>query len=173
MMDPFRQAFIQKIQNVFTTQLENDQIFVETAPRYFDADAAKSELFFSNWCDIPLEVLVRHRNHFAYLNVCGFHFYLPAILTACILHTDEVDTLVTNVEFDLTPPKPNQTVYPIFQARADTFTPDECAVIASYFENHADLFPTDYWKMKETERIKALIFWQTKADEPHCGPHET
>lgn len=172
-MTDIRQRFVQKIRTTFKTKLESTQIFVETAPQYFNADVAVSELLYDNWYEVPLDALIKHRNNLAFLTPHAFRFYLPAILTACILHTDEVDTLVTNVEFDLMPPKPNQTVYPIFQARADTFTPDECAVIASYFENHADLFPTDYWKIKETERIKALIFWQTKADEPHCRPNET
>lgn len=163
-MTEFHQAFAEQIHTVFAGNLLGDDIFVSTSNQYFDADAAASELSYENWQDVPLATLVKHRNYTAYFTASAFHFYLPAMLTAIVLHTDKVDTLFDNVIHDLMPPMLGQT-YRIFQERTKKFSEEESAIIGTFFEEFPTLFPPSLWtQLKDSERSRAIEYWISKSE---------
>lgn len=156
------------IRKTFKTQLENHEIFVETAPQYFDTEQAVDDLFFMNWYHVPLQVLIKHRIHFWALTSDAFHFYFPAMLTAIIKHPHEVDTLMDNVLYALTMPESDSTTYPFFVDRVSKFSKEESRVIARFLDDYFELFPLDKWGHSNKD-IKEILtahqFWLSKIEE--------
>lgn len=130
-MDIRTQLFLE-IRKTFKSQLKTRNIFVETAGQYFDVDEATEALFYEHWYDVPLSALIKYRIHIASLNAVGFHFYLPAMLTAIIKHPHEVDTLTESALFSLVPPLPDDSYHMKFVERAILYTSEEAKIIAKF-----------------------------------------
>jgi|GEM_PF-3849258 len=154
------------IQKTFSTPLENNELFVEIAPQYFDTESVTEDLDFMNWYDVPLQILVKYRIHFWALTADAFRFYLPAMLTAIIKHPHNIDTLTDFVIHSLTPKDESHTDS-IFIERSSRFSTDEARVILKFLESYFDLFPPEEWSYsaKDVRDLNSAIqFWLSKVD---------
>lgn len=163
-MDIRTQLFLE-IRKTFKSQLKTKDIFVETAGQYLDVEEAIEDLFYENWYDVPLSALIKHRIHIASFNVVGFHFYLPAMLTAIIKHPHEIDTLTESVLFYLVPPLPDVSYHQNFIQRANLFTSEEAKIIAKFLDSYFDLFPPEQYSY-DAQLVKnlnhAVQYWTTR-----------
>ncbi len=152
------------IRKTFTTPLENNELFIETAPQYFDVETATKELLYKHWYDVPLNMIIKYRIHFWALTSNAFRFYLPAMLTAIIEHPHDVDTLTDFVIHSLTP-KSDSLTDSIFIERSHQFLNDEVRVILKFLESYFDLFPPDDWSYTANDvrdLNRAIQFWSNK-----------
>lgn len=165
-MNTLQEKLLQEIRDNFTSKLKDENIFIESASDIFEIEPVTKSLFYENWHDIPLQVLIDNRNIISYLNLDAFHFYLPAILSAIITHPRQVDTLVDSTIFHLSPSNfESANEYSRFLDRVNIFTQQEIEVIAKFFDSYFDLFPLDEWS-HSNKHIKEILetskFWSSQ-----------
>ena len=115
-----------------------------------------------HWRDLPIDVIFRHRDSLTRLADEAFRFYLPAILRAVVLHPLEVDTLTSNIIYDLSPAFYNDKWETFFEKRVEVFTTNEKQVIAQFIVVYKDLEPDGYWTLLDDAKRcldSATEFW--------------
>ena len=112
----------------------------------------------------------KHRDDLMNFSPGGFRFFIPAILIAVILHSDEVDTLRDNIIYMLAPPALGDgpphlvpVIEKILSDRVGILASQEKAAIRSFLEAYKDLEPYAGWDDIPScrERLqRALEFWK-------------
>lgn len=91
-----------------------DVIFKPSADWYFDMDQASADFIGRKWFEMPIDILIRHRDRLSWMTPEAFHFYLPAFLLAVIHEREQVDVLHENILSKLIPPDTSATYYDDF-----------------------------------------------------------
>ena len=95
-----------------------------------------------SWENVPLDVLVSHRDDLMFFSVPAFCYFVPAMLLALLEHDAEVDTLHENLILMLSPPSPDRPIWDQeFFIMADGFSDQQRAVLCRFFEGYTQLFP--------------------------------
>lgn len=165
-----RKQIVQTIKECFSTikLTANQSIFIPSAGHIFDAEIADTSLRQEQWSDIPLDILMANRDRMSYLTNEGFHFLLPAFLIASIEFPQQVDVLLDNIVFMLTPPdSDNQNIYRAFESRIEGLSRQQSQGIAAFFQNYKHIYPVDEWSFTEKDAIqieRAYAFWKAKSE---------
>lgn len=115
-----------------------------------------------HWSDISAQTIRKYQDEFSSFSPEGFRFFLPAIITAVILHPEICDLAVENIVVYLSLPEPDNILYNYFQARSKLFTRAEKQAIALFLKSYREFHPYGWWTSNEESRIvldKAITFW--------------
>jgi hypothetical protein len=160
-----KEQVLSKLASAFEQELfpGDAQLYISSASHIFDVEDATENLSFEHWNHIPLENLNKNRDRISYLTEVGFRFLLPAFLTAAIMYPREVDIMVDNIIFALTPPDSSEEYhYDSFMKRARLLSALQIEAILAFFESYAEIYPVDEWSFsaKDYERNqRAIQFW--------------
>lgn len=115
------------------------------------------ELIGKHWKNLPLELL-RVQERILYLSPEALRFYLPAYLIAIATYPIEMDVLVDDIVYFLSPTPKSQTVpyLPNFDAK-------QKSAIHAFLDAYKTLFPDGSWKYYEPTREtleRAITYWQ-------------
>lgn len=167
-----KQELVQNIKDAFSAieVSKNEGLFIPSAEHIFDAQRAEAKIREVQWWwEIPLDVLIANRDRISYLSRDGFRFLLPAFLIAAIEQPKQVDVLVSNIIWTLTPPKTSDIDrYKTFETRMAALSIQQSQVIANFFQEYTTIYPVDEWsftKSDEVEISRAYVFWRSKAQQ--------
>ena len=125
-----------------------------------------------HWKQLSLEFIVSHRSDLPLFNAESFHFYLPAFLIHALLHPNEVDTLISNLVYNLAPPEfingSDQAAFTHkmqqFDIRISTFDSQQKETITIFLQSFKRLYPNESWSILESEEKRldhAIEIWST------------
>jgi hypothetical protein len=137
---------------------EGDTIFIPSADHIFDAKEAMEALKVAHWQDIDFKLLERNRDRMSYLTPKAFVFYLPAFWTISILKPRDVDVMLNNVIFYLSPSS-HQGLQKLLEERIEVLNLEQIATILRFFENFDEIFPFTEWAFTEREIADSVSFW--------------
>ncbi len=167
-----KQELVQNIKDAFSAieVSKNERLFIPSADHIFDAQRAEAKIREVQWWwEIPLDVLIANRDRISYLSKDGFRFLLPAFLIAAIEQPKQVDVLVSNIIWTLTPPKTSDIdKYKNFETRMAALSIQQSQVIANFFQEYTTIYPVDEWSFTESDEVKisrAYVFWRSKAQQ--------
>ncbi len=104
-----------------------------------------------SWESVSVFELRSHADELHQFTPEGFRYFLPAILTAVILHSDDADVLVDNIIHALVPEEDNlksrEAVERSFRNYIDTLDDNERKAITDSLNLHADEFDKFAGKM--------------------------
>ena len=162
MSETLREALAKRVETAFRdTSCPTDDIFHYPDNWEHNVNDFKGK----HWRDIPLNLLIQHRDKLVSLTDASFHFYLPAYLRAAILHPDDVDTLIDNLVLNLTPPIRIDKKLNDFLQKTELFDMEQKDVIATYFESFLELYPEfaiSYSNERDLHDLgRAVTFWRS------------
>jgi hypothetical protein len=152
-----RESLIQEIDQAFAMNIY---------PGEGNIGRMEVEGFRGNWKVLPLEVIIVERGELSFLTPEGFHYYLPALLSAAMLHRLEVDSLLDNLFYHLSISETDDTWKTSrFMRIVELLTNNQKRVILKFFENFLELFPDDklFYSQNILGRSKletATRFWK-------------
>lgn len=109
----------------------------------------------TRWRDLSTSRISEYHNGLPHFSPPAFRHYLPAYMTAILLHLDESEPLIWDSIFTnvIPPEKPEHMAW--FHARMDGLTPAQMAVIRDYVR----LYLTEEKHVPEGARERAASFW--------------
>ncbi len=127
------------------------------SPTHWESASVLEAFRGKQWRSVALDVLFTHRLSLALFSPEAFRFYLPAYLTAALLHSEAVDTLRENVFFLLTPSDSDGVRSNWLQARIALLDAKQKAAIRRFVE----LYVEREQSYPDPHRQRALAYWHT------------
>jgi hypothetical protein len=165
-----KQQVLNKIAEAFDEEKfpRGVEFFIASANQMFDTEKALADMDYEKWDQIPLEVLITHRDRMTYFTEYGFRFMLPAFLTAAINRPKQVDVMRDNIIHLLIPPPVSETyLSQRFNKRAEMLSTSQAEAILHFFNAYTDIYPTDEWSFNPRDEAligKAVQFWKSRTD---------
>jgi hypothetical protein len=144
----------------------DDRIFEPNTAYFFDIDQAIGDFAGKHWKQIPIAVLVKHKDNLPFFTPEAYHFYLPAFLIAAIEYPKQVDVLRDNVIYSLTPPVNNPGFEAVFSLRVSMFTRQQAQAVLNFFLNYTEIHSTEEWLFTQetAETVRhGITFWKKLA----------
>jgi Uma2 family endonuclease len=102
------------------------------------------DLLGKHWKEIPLDIIVKQRGELSFLTLEAYRYYIPAFMTATLLHYEEVDTLAGNLISHFSPPAEESGLTDYFLRKNAGFNRGEQKAILTFLESYLLLHPTEY-----------------------------
>lgn len=122
------------------------------------------------WDEVSVDDLRWHADELASFTSEGFHYFLPSMLIAVILHSKESDVLTENIVDKLAPPirenrsKKHFEMHQIqFNKRVEILDKQQKDAVRNFVNSYKELEPDGAWSFMDRDRLileKAIEFWQ-------------
>ncbi len=115
-----------------------------------------------DWIQVPLELLVWHVTDIPLFSVKGFHFYMPAFLSAALLHPEK-EGFASEVIMNLLPYSSSNKH--LLSQRIKVFNNIQKGVVVEYLKAFPQIFPDSEYSKDDRGQLEledGIRFWQSE-----------